>query len=550
LLNWLTSSPPSWILLSFAGTSLLRSFDTWAVALLVNATPHDFVLPCDGKPPADVVRAALAPRFTVTPDGRPRTLRLAWLDTFDWRLYHAGLTLAHTTGSRTSDYTLTSEDGEQIAAKASGLRWPALAGTLPPGPLRARLLPITSVRALLPVARAAAAVRPLRVLNDDEKTIAWLTINEPSAAGPGGAALPPRVSVTAVRGYQAQTDRVISCLTTAADVTPALLSPLDSVLAAAGRRPGDYSGKIDVELTPDMPARTAMQTILLELLDTLEANVPGAIRDTDTEFLHDLRVAVRRTRSAIKLCGDVLAAGVAEEFRGEFKWLGDVTTPIRDLDVYLLGYGGMAASLLAATPAELAPFHDHLTVARAAAQRDLARALRSRRFVDLTRAWRAALTAPAPRRGLTAARLAADRIGRANRKVLAQGSAITAHSPPESLHDLRKRCKELRYLLEFFGSLHDPAIHRQAVQDLKGLQDCLGEYQDCQVQQHEIRMFADQMMSERDVPATALLAMGELAGRIARLERRARREFAGRFADFASAANQQRFRALTSDTSR
>jgi CHAD domain-containing protein len=517
---------------------------------LVNPILHDFVLPCDGQPPADVVQAALAPRFTVAADGRARTLRLTWLDTFDWRLHQAGLTLAHTTGSRTSTYTLTGEDGEQVTAQASGLRWPALASALPPGPLRTRVQRVTWVRALLPVARSADALRSLRVLNDDEKTIAWLTINEAALAGPGGAELPPRVSVTAVRGYQAQTDRIIRCLTAAAGIRPAVLSPLDSVLAAAGRQPGDYSGKIDVTLTPDMPARSAMQAILLQLLDTLEANVAGAVRDIDTEFVHDLRVAVRRTRSALKLCGDVLAAGVAEKFGPEFKWLGDVTTPIRDLDVYLLGYDGMAASLLAATPAELAPFHDHLAEARDAAQRALARALRSRRFTDLMRAWRAVLSAPAPRRGMTVAQLAADRIRRANRKVLKRGPAITADSPPESLHDLRKRCKELRYLLEFFGSLHDPAIHRQAVQDLKGLQDCLGEYQDGQVQQHEIRMFAAQMMAERDVPATALLAMGELAGRIARRERRARREFAGRFADFASAGNQQRFRALTSDSGR
>ena len=59
-------------------------------------------------------------------------------------------------------------------------------------------------------------------------------------------------------------------------------------------------------------------------------------------------------------------------------------------------------------------------------------------------------------------------------------------------------------------------------------------------------MFAEQMMAQRTVPATALLAMGELAGQIARRERRARREFAGRFADFASAGSQRRFRALTS----
>ena len=82
-------------------------------------------------------------------------------------------------------------------------------------------------------------------------------------------------------------------------------------------------------------------------------------------------------------------------------------------------------------------------------------------------------------------------------------------------------CKELRYLLEFFASLYDPAIHRQAVRDLKGLQDCLGEYQDCQVQLHELRMFADQMRADRQVPATALLAMGELAGQIAGREQRA-----------------------------
>jgi hypothetical protein len=63
-------------------------------------------------------------------------------------------------------------------------------------------------------------------------------------------------------------------------------------------------------------------------------------------------------------------------------------------------------------------------------------------------------------------------------------------------------------------------------------------------------MFATQMMTHREVPATALLAMGELAGQIARRERRARSEFADRFADFASAANQERFRALTSGEGR
>ena len=217
----------------------------------MEATSHDFVLAGDGRPPADVVRAALAPRFTVAPAGRSRTLRLSWLDTFDWRLHRAGLTLQHSTGSRISEYTLTSNDGEQITASVGGLRWPALADALPPGPLRARLQPVTWVRALMPIARATATVRPLRLLNADDKTIAWLTVSQLSLTGPGAADLPSRLSVTAVRGYQAQTDRIVRHLTAAAGVTPALRSPLGSALAAAGRRPGDYSGKIDVELTAE-----------------------------------------------------------------------------------------------------------------------------------------------------------------------------------------------------------------------------------------------------------------------------------------------------------
>ena len=152
---------------------------------------------------------------------------------------------------------------------------------------------------------------------------------------------------------------------------------------------------------------------------------------------------------------------------------------------------------------------------------------------------------PATAQGPATADLAADRIRRTHRRVLRQGRAITASSPPERLHDLRKRCKELRYLLESFASLHDPATHRRAVKELKGLQDCLGEFQDGQVQQHEIRMFAEQMMSDRNVPATALLAMGELAAGVGLQQMQARSQFAGRFREFASLATQQRFRTLT-----
>ena len=252
----------------------------------------------------------------------------------------------------------------------------------------------------------------------------------------------------------------------------------------------------------------------------------------------------RRSSWAVTCC----RARLAGEYRPEFKWLGDLTTPTRDLDVHLLTFDAGAAALTSASPADLAPFHDYLAQRRTLEQRRLARALRSARFTALVSGWRNALTGLAPaRHGPTAGRAAAAIIRHAHRRVLAQGSAITDDSPAESLHDLRKRCKELRYALEFFASLYDPDAHRQAVGQLKSLQDCLGTFQDCEVQQHEIRMIAADMMASHDVPATALLAMGDLSAQVGRRERRARSEFASRFATFASHPAQARFRELTLD---
>ena len=508
-----------------------------------------------GQPGEDDVLAALTPRFTLGSAGRPRTLRRTWLDTFDWRLHRAGLTLEYVTGPRPAELVLATAAGEMVRQPAGRLTWPALIQDLPPGPVTAVIRPVAGIRALLATARAASAVRDLRVLNPDTKTIAWIRADQTTVNHPAAAELPARLQVTAVRGYQSQAERVGDLLAAAAGLNGVPPRPLDAALAAAGQRAEAYSNKISVQLTPAMPARAALQAVLLQLLDTLEANVPGTIRDIDTEFLHDLRVSVRRTRSALKLAGDVLPASLPARFRPAFKWLGDLTTPTRDLDVYLLDYDEMAEALVSAAPAELEPFHTYLARRRVIEQRSLARGLRSARFSALACEWRGALTGlTVPRGGERAADLATRRLRRAHRRVIRQARAISEGSPAEQLHDLRKRCKELRYLLEIFASLFGPQAYQRVLKDLKGLQDCLGEFQDRQVQQQELREFAAQMMADRTapanavpanaVPATALLAMGELAGEIGRAQQRARGEFAERFGEFASPASESRFQEL------
>ena len=64
-------------------------------------------------------------------------------------------------------------------------------------------------------------------------------------------------------------------------------------------------------MQPAQAADLAVADALLGYLGEMEANVEGIIADIDTEYLHNFRVAVRRTRSVLKLLGDVLPEGLA-----------------------------------------------------------------------------------------------------------------------------------------------------------------------------------------------------------------------------------------------
>jgi len=507
------------------------------------------------------VRSALSRAFMVAEEPGARgsgTHRWTWLDTFDWRLYKAGLTLRFEQARRGGRLVLSKADGA-LQAEQQVTRWPrrpSLAEDLPDGPVRDRILVLTSPRALLPIVKAVSTVSVTRLLNGDGKTVARLVTERVTVTAPTGntaadttAELPPQLAVAEVRGYPGQARRAAALLAGVPGVSQASQSLFTVALTALGRHPAACTSGVDAEITATMPAAVAVARLLLRLLDTMELNVDGVLRDIDTEFLHDFRVAVRRTRSAIKLLGAVLPADLAGHYATEFKWLGDVTTPIRDLDVHLLGFDAMTEQLVAASPADLEPLRAFLIRRRAREFRQLAAALRGPRFRAITQDWRKALLeirdASGPRkRRPTAAALARGTTERAFRRIAARGGAITPASPPESLHDLRKRAKELRYLLEFFAPLHDPVAYRKVISDLKQLQDCLGEFQDSEVQQHEIHTLADAMLAERAAPAATLLAMGEIAAQLALNQTEARAEFAARFGRFAGPAGRERVRVL------
>ncbi len=462
-----------------------------------------------------------------------RPVRRTLLDTFDARLHHAGLRLEMREGPHTE---LILRGGGPVPAQVPVEVAPRLATDLPAGPLRARVGPLLDVRALMPVlamgAREATAVRR----NNAGKVVAAVRVYTEGTAGPATSLLPLVAEVAPFEGFPAAAEEAGKLLRSLG-LSRREGDAIDALAGHVGVDLGGFSGSPSVAMKPSEPATIAFRRVLANLAETIDANWQGTIDDTDSEFLHDLRVAVRRTRSVLSHARGVLPSDGREYFRAEFGWLGAVTTPQRDLDVYLIEWPSYVAPLGAAAT-ELAPVVGHILRRRMAAHVKLVRVLRSARYRAVMTGWRAwiggavmlgasAKRAEAPIGGVVAARLA-----KAQEQLVGKGRAIDAESPAESLHELRKDAKKLRYLLECFGGLLPTGPRKTFVQRLKALQDNLGEHQDTEVHTAQLRALSEELHGEPGMTAEVLVAMGRLTEVFDQRRKEARGVFAERFAAY------------------
>jgi CHAD domain-containing protein len=189
--------------------------------------------------------------------------------------------------------------------------------------------------------------------------------------------------------------------------------------------------------------------LLLAQLNTIRANLDGAIAGEDPEALHELRVAVRRSRTLLKGFPSVFAPADHTRFTNEFKELQGLTGPVRDHDVLL----GLVAEFSGERPelaSETAALRRELERQRGLARNKLKRRLTSQRFAKLLDGWQATLEG-LDNEGAPIGKLAADRIVTDHEHLLALSAAALESGDPLAVHHARKRAKALRYKLEFFG---------------------------------------------------------------------------------------------------
>ena len=489
------------------------------------------------------VVTALAAQFQLA-SGPEKITRHTLHDSFDWRLFQAGMQLDELSGQGHHALTLR-KLADDAAYQTIPLDGP-VAGffqAYPLGLLRERLAATLQMRTLLPQVEIRRRERLLRLLDSEQKTVLRIALQEQDARPPGRGEYRPMavlLRLLPVRGYTKPLQQVSRFLADSLGLQSQSDPLISLALSAIDRRPLDYSSRLDINLQPEMPACEVARQIHRILLATLEANLPGTRADLDSEFLHDLRVAVRRTRSALSQIKGVFPEVEVEKYKERFTWIGQLTGPTRDLDVYLLGFDDYRNSLPERYRPDLDPLQDFLLAHQKIEQRAMVRKLNSPHFHTLLKEWRGFLLTPSdsaeagPHAHKPISKVAAKRIYSTFRRVLEEGLAIHAHSPPEALHELRKNCKKLRYLLEFFQSLYPGEQIKTLIKSLKGLLDNLGDYQDLEVQADKLREFAHQMVVEGAVPADTLLAMGMLVDGLLKRQQESRLMFADRFARFAS----------------
>ena len=174
--------------------------------------------------------------------------------------------------------------------------WPRLLDGLP-DELRPRLAPVLGVRALLPVVRISGSSVAGRLLDAEGKTVLRLVYERAGRITGSEARVPGGLRLVPLRGYAAVAARAgrIAARRRAGPGRPLRLRRRR--WRAAGIYPDADRPPV---MRPELPGDVAVARVLLSFLDEMEAVRDGTVADVDIEFLHDFRVAVRRSRSAVR----------------------------------------------------------------------------------------------------------------------------------------------------------------------------------------------------------------------------------------------------------
>jgi CHAD domain-containing protein len=246
--------------------------------------------------------------------------------------------------------------------------------------------------------------------------------------------------------------------------------------------PPQASKPSETRLNSDDPAIEALRAIIEETLGHLLANQPAALAG-DPEGVHQVRVAVRRIRSALRLFSPHLEEHAKRLFEDELRHAGQTIGEARDWDVF-------CDEILPQVSPEARKFSEMMKppaeAHRAAAHQTCVRQLQDPSFRALVLGLAAWIEEGREDSGQVGddglkrdiGDVAGNLLDRLDAKATKRGRAVRPDALPAKLHPLRKSLKKLRYSVEFLESIFPPKKAKRFLRHLKKLQEALGEIND------------------------------------------------------------------------
>ena len=265
-----------------------------------------------------------------------------------------------------------------------------------------------------------------------------------------------------------------------------------------------------VELPHGASTAQALVAILSNCLQQIQGNEAGVTGSDDPESVHQLRVGVRRLRSALKLFGDLLPCPPA--LLDDIEWLGGALGAARDWEV-------LRDTTLPRVPEDEGtgqPLLRALVEQTARTQRDqAAQALLSPRYTRLQLAlalWMQQTSASDDAAHCAPASRFAHRAMRELHKKMLRRAEKAAGGEERAVHRLRIAGKRVRYALEFFASLYQRGSSTRYLAALTEMQDVLGRHNDVMVAD---RLLRELLQQHPDAANAIHFARGYLLGQAA-----------------------------------
>ncbi|MGC9467634.1 MAG: adenylate kinase [Anaerolineae bacterium] len=433
--------------------------------------------------------------FTVR-DGGVLDIVDTYLDTRDYRITSAGYGCRCRQEASRSILTLKAlgrgtgpvHRREELAVELAG-ECPRTPTTWPDSPVRALAMELIDQKELIALFRIEQERRIRHLVTEAGTRIADLSLDRVEIRNGSQSQRFAELEIELVEaGSEEDLDRITASLDALLGLVAQPTSKYERGLALMARRDSRIGVAAIGRLRVTDTMGEAVTKLLRPLYLRMEIHEQGTYLGEDPEELHDMRVATRRMRTALRVAKPYLDAKATRRARRRLRRTARVLGDVRDMDVFR--YGTEAYLEKTGTdPVAVARLTEIWNVEYARRRNAMLVYLSGPDYSAFKQEFWGRLQEGVPdRKPVThVSEIVQESIERQLSIVERDGARVGY--PDTSLidyHQLRIDVKRLRYALEFFEDVLGPEA-RDAIESLKVLQDYLGELQDTIVAAHHLK---------------------------------------------------------------